>query len=189
MDKLKYVVILAALGALVLVYWLNPAVIPFKKYSAGDFTQQLTPLVLIALFIERSLEVFLTVWRGGTAAALQRDVDEATALPDSDPTKVKTLHDANDALIEYKSTTQQIALPLALALGILISALGVRGLGNLADLDKLTDHPTQKYLFNVADVLLTGALVGGGSDFVHKVITTFTDLMDVTSQKAKASVP
>jgi hypothetical protein len=70
-----------------------------------------------------------------------------------------------------------------------ISALGVRGLGNLANLAALNDHPTQKYLFNVADVLLTGALVGWGSDFMHKVITTFTDLMDATSQKAKASVP
>src|SRR6266481_5981172 len=81
---------------------------------------------------------------------------------------------------------QQIALHSALVLGILIASLGVRGLGNFADLDKLTDHPTQKYLFNVADVLLTGALVGGGSDFMHKLITTFTDLMDATSQKAKA---
>jgi len=189
MDKLRYVVILAAVGGLVLVYWLNPVVIPFRNYSAADFTQQLTPLVLIALFIERSLEVFLTVWRGPKAAALQRDVDEAAALPDSDPTKAKALHDATDALTEYKSVTQQIALPSALALGILISALGVRGLGSLANLAALTDHATQKYLFNVADVLLTGALVGGGSDFMHKVITTFTDLMDATSQKAKASTP
>ncbi len=84
---------------------------------------------------------------------------------------------------------QQIALHSALVLGILIASLGVRGLGNFADLDKLTDHPTQKYLFNVADVLLTGALVGGGSDFMHKLITTFTDLMDATSQKAKGSTP
>lgn len=189
MSKLRYLVIIFAIAAVALIYWLNPAVIQFKKYSAADFTQQLTPLVLIALFIERSLEVFLTVWRGGEAATLQRGVDEAAALPDSDQNKVTRVHATNDALTKYKFATQQIALPLALALGILISALGVRGLGNLADLDKLADHATQKYLFNVADVLLTGALVGGGSDFMHKIITTFTDLMDATSQKAKGSTP
>jgi len=188
MSRLRYLAIVGAIAAVVLLYWLNPAVIQFKKYSAADFTQQLTPLVLIALFIERSLEVFITVWRGGKAAELQRDAQEATALPDGDQ-KVNRVHATNDALTKYKFATQQIALPSALALGILISALGVRGLGNLVDLDKLTDHPTQEYLFNVADVLLTGALMGGGSDFMHKVITTFTDLMDATSQKAKGSTP
>jgi hypothetical protein len=189
MSKLRYLVIYVAIAAVVLIYWLNPAVVQFKKYSAADFTQQLTPLVLVALFIERSLEVFITVWRGEKEAGLQRDVEKATALPDSDPTKVTRVNTANDALTEYKFSTKQIALPLALALGILISALGLRGLGNLADLDRLCDHPTQKYLFNVADVLLTGALVGGGSAVVHKLITTFTDLMDATSQKAKGSTP
>lgn len=186
MNKSGYLVILSAIGALLILYWLNPAVIPFKNYSVPDFTQQLTPLVLVALFIERSLEIFLTVWRGGKEATLQRDVDKATALPDSDTTKIQSLHAAKDALTNYRIATQQIAMPCALVLGILISALGVRGLGNFADLDKLADHTTQKYLFNIADVLLTGSLIGGGSDFVHKIITTFTDLMDATSQKAKA---
>jgi hypothetical protein len=189
MDKLKYLVIVAAIGVVVLIYWLNPAVIQFKKYSAADFTQQLTPLVLIALFIERSLEVFITVWRGGKASELQRDIEKAKALPDNNATKADQVQNADDALTKYRFVTQQIALPSALVLGILIASLGVRGLGNFTDLDKLTDHDTQKYLFNVADVLLTGALMGGGSDFMHKVITTFTDLMDATSQKAKGSTP
>jgi hypothetical protein len=173
----------------VLIYRFPPAVIRFKPYSAADFTQQLAPLVLIALFIERSLEIFITVWRGGKADELQHYLEKAIALPDSDAQKATKVQAANEALSNYKFQTQQVALPSALILGILISAVGVRGLGNLADLDKLSDHPTQRYLFNLADVLLTGALVGGGSDFVHKVITTFTGLMDATSQRAKASGP
>jgi H+/Cl- antiporter ClcA len=189
MKKLKYLVVFFAIVAVVLVCLLSPVVLQFKKYSAADFTQQLTPLVLIALFIERSLEVFLTVWRGGKATTLQREVEKAAILPDTDASKVDKVNKANDDLNQYQFATQQIALPLALVLGILISALGVRGLGNFADLDKLRDYPTQRCLFNVADTLLTGALVGGGSDFMHKVITTFTDLMDATSQKAKTSSP
>lgn len=185
MNNLKYLVMIFAIGAVVLIYWLKPAVIHFKPYSASDFTQQLAPLVLIALFIERSLEVFITVWRGGRAGELQRKLQRAADLPDSGEKSV-ALQTANDDFNKYKFETQQIALPSALILGILISALGVRGLGNFADLDRLADHPTQGYLFNVADVLLTGALVGGGSDFIHKVITTFTGLMDATSQRAKA---
>lgn len=189
MQYLKYVVLVASIALVAGLYWLNPAVIHFQPYSPAVFTQQLTPLVLAALFIERSLEVFITVWRGEKAAVLERSVQKASDLLDSDSAKVGAVRAASDALSQYRFETQQIALPIALVLGILISALGVRGLGNFADLDKLTDRPTQRYLFNAADVLLTGALMGGGSDFMHKIITTFTDLMDATSQKAKAPTP
>ena len=187
MNNAKYLVLAVSLAAVAVIYRYPPAVIHFRPYSPADFTQQLTPLVLIALFIERSLEVFITVWRGGGLGDLQHSVDQANALPDSDPQKAAKIQAANQALDEYKFKTQKIAMPSALVMGILISALGVRGLGNFADLDKLVDHPTQRYLFNVADVLLSGALVGGGSDFMHKVITTFTDVLDATSQKAKSS--
>jgi hypothetical protein len=182
---MKSVAMLAAVAiGVTIVCWLNPIVIPFKKYDAADFTQQFTPLVLIALFIERSLEVFITVWRGGKTTELQRVVEAAIALPEGG-TKAEAVWSATKALNDYKSATQQIALPSGLILGIVISSIGVRGLGNFADLSGLP--ATQKYLFNVADVLLTGAVMGGGSDFMHKIITTFTDLMDATSQKAKAA--
>lgn len=186
MDKLKYLILVVAIGVGVALYLWQPGVIHFKDYSRAEFVQELTPLVLVALFIERSLEVFLTVWRGGKEATLQSAVDKATALPVADTTKVEKVQQAKDALTNYRFVTQKIAMPSALVLGLLISAFGVRGLGNFAELDKLADHSTQKFLFNFADVLFTGSLVGGGSDFMHKVITTFTDLMDATSQKAKA---
>jgi hypothetical protein len=187
MDKLKYLVVIAIVGVIALVHRLDPVVIQFRNYSVADFAQQLTPLVLVALFIERALEVFLTAWRGEKEAELQRDADKATTLPDNDPTKLDKVHKAADALSQYRFTTQQIALPSALVLGILIASLGVRGLGNFVSLANLTEHNTQRFLFNVADVLLTGALVGGGSDFMHQIITTFTDLMSATSQKAKGA--
>ena len=188
MGKLQYVVGFVALAAVVLVYKSHMGVIHFRNFSPGDLAQQLTPLLLVAVFIERSLEVFLTVWRGGRATTLQRDVEKATALADNDPSKVEKLHAAKDALANYKFSTQQIAFPLALVLGMLICALGIRGLGTLVDWSLPSNAVVldyQRKWFNVMDVLLTGALVGGGSDFVHQVITTITDLMDATSQKAK----
>jgi hypothetical protein len=185
MGKSRYLVVLVAMGAIIFIYNLNPGVIRFKGFSAAEFTQQLTPLVLIALFIERSLEVFLNVWRGGQETKLQRTVDKASQCAKVDPTKLSVLHDAEDALADYRHATQQIAIPAALTLGILISALGIRGLGTLLDRVEFGKLPgPQQIWFTIADVLMTGALLGGGSDFVHQVITTFTDLMDATSQKA-----
>jgi hypothetical protein len=187
-NKPRYLVIFAVVGVIAFVYWSNPVVITFGKYSAADFTQQLTPLVLISLFIERSLEIFITVWRGGRAAELQAALDSAKALPETDPAKIDSVKVANDSLTKYRFATQQITLPSGLFLGILIATLGVRGLGNFAQVDKITNY-VQRDAFNVVDVLLTGAVMGGGSDFMHRLITTFTDLMDATSQKAKAAVP
>ena len=60
MDKTKLLIVITAVGAVVAV-WLWPlGAIRFKDFGAAEFSQQLIPLVLIALFIERSLEVFLT---------------------------------------------------------------------------------------------------------------------------------
>jgi hypothetical protein len=182
------VVSLALIAVFAYTFWANPSVIQFKKYSAADFTQQLTPLVLVSLFIERGLEIFITVWRGGKAARLQSELEQAKALPDTNGKKADEMRKAGAELRAYKVSTQQIALPSGLVVGVVIASLGVRGLSNFADLDKLSGA-TQKYLFNLADVLLTGAVMGGGSDFMHKLITTFTDLMEATSQKAKGAVP
>ena len=81
---------------------------------------------------------------------------------------MNSLQKAKDALTTYKSETQQFAMPAAPIIGIVISTLGIRCLGNLVDHSAIEslgkDHPLQLVSFNFADVLLTGALVGGGSD-------------------------
>jgi len=173
------VTVLAAGGVLL---W-TPGPIGFRKFSPADFMQQLTPLLLVALLIERSLEVFLTTWRGEKASELQRNVEKAQSLVNAapgDPALLLLLHKAQDDCAEYRAGTQKIALPAALVLGILIGALGIRTLGNLIDGAAFngSTHPHQHAWFTVADVLLTGALVGGGSDVVHSFITAFTNFFN-----------
>jgi hypothetical protein len=176
MKQWRYVIVAVALATGVAVYIWPPGPIHFAKFTAADFTQQLAPLMLASIFIERSLEVFITAWRGGKAADLQRDIDKATQLAGGDPARLGLVQAAQDKLSQYKSVTQQIALPAALILGILISALGIRGLGNFVD--KSSFHGQQQNWFTVADVLLTGSLVGGGSDVVHQVINAFTNFLN-----------
>jgi len=183
MSRTNILVIIVALFAVVAVFLWRPGPITFRNFSAADFMQQLTPLLLVALLIERSLEVFLTTWRGTEAARLQRAVDKAQSLSDASPgdaAKLTDLHNAQDALSKYKAGTQQIAMPAALVVGILIGALGIRTLGNLVDAAtfNINTHPHQHAWFTVADVLLTGSLVGGGSDVVHSFITAFTNFLN-----------
>jgi len=181
MNKSNFLVVVVTLFAAVLVFLSVPEPIAFRKFSAADFMQQLTPLLLVALLIERSLEVFLTTWRGEKSVMLEREVTKATAdlaTAPNDAARLSKLHDVKDELANYKSGTQQIAMPFALILGILISAIGIRAIGNLLDPNTFTSHPHQHAWFTVADVLLTGSLVGGGSDVVHSFITAFTNFLN-----------
>jgi hypothetical protein len=161
------VVVLAA--SLLIVAVFTPGLIPFAPMTVTDVVNVITPLFLVALFIERGLEVFLTSWRAGES---QRRAD------------------SNDAagLREHKIVTQRLAFLAGTAVGVIISALGVRALQPLvyADLFPGADGvQLQERVFMAMDVLLTGLLLGGGADGLHKIVTVFTNFMDATAQQAK----
>jgi hypothetical protein len=52
-------------------------------------------------------------------------------------------------------------------------------------------HPEQglwhERLFNVLDVLITGAILSGGADAIHKIVATFTTFMEATKMRAKGA--
>jgi hypothetical protein len=39
----------------------------------------------------------------------------------------------------------------------------------------------------VLDVLITGALLSGGADAIHKVVSTFTTFMEATKSRVKGA--
>ena len=81
---------------------------------------------------------------------------------------------------------QRLAFASSVALGMLISAVGVRALGLFVDPSAFhTLSKMQQTSFNMVDVLLTGAVLGGGSDALHKFVTVFTNFMERTAKQAK----
>ena len=44
-------------------------------------------------------------------------------------------------------------------------------------------------LLNMADILVTGGLLGGGSDGIHKLVSVITDFLDKTRQNINAPPP
>jgi len=154
----------------------NPGLVRFWPFSAGEFVQALTPLVLIALFIERALEVFISGWRGGGEKALGAAVKDGSA--------------AAIDLVAYKSVSRRAAFTAAVLLGITISAIGVRALELFVDpavFAALTS--AQRTVFRVIDVVLTGAVLGGGADGMHKLVSVFTNFMDRTNANLKGGTP
>ncbi len=83
----------------------------------------------------------------------------------------------------YKSDTRVIALWTSLLFGLLMSAIGIRSIEPLVVLD--FDNPIQVIIFRCLDALLTGGLIAGGSEGIHKLIKVFIDFMEATSKQIK----
>jgi len=84
----------------------------------------------------------------------------------------------------------QAAFTAAVLLGITISAIGVRALELFVDpavFAALTS--AQRTVFRVIDVVLTGAVLGGGADGMHKLVSVFTNFMDRTNANLKGGTP
>lgn len=118
----------------------------------------------------------------------QENRDAAEDLEKKFGQKFIELGAAEQKLALYHVETKLKAVPWGVFLGILVSALGFRTLQPLLDpgaVEKLSHfHAT---LLRVADIVLTGGLIGGGSDGLHKVIQAFIDFMESTSKRAKAA--
>jgi hypothetical protein len=99
------------------------------------------------------------------------------------------LEKSNIDRAEYKSQTRKIALWTALFIGLLISGVGIRSLETLINLKDLKEFPPgqqpifytgQVYIFRILDTLLTGGLIAGGSDGIHKLTQVFTVFLEET---------
>jgi hypothetical protein len=169
----------------------------FWDMSAGDYVKYFTSLMLVALFIERALEVFITAWRGPAAKEILRGIERLKALaqeakddPNVSPAVVRSHNEDVEAerrkMDQQKSRTQRLAFLSSLALGVLVSAVGIRALEPLLDpsgFQGLSSFQTD--IFGLVDVILTGALLGGGSDGIHKLVNVFTSYLDETGKQFK----
>jgi len=92
---------------------------------------------------------------------------------------------------EHKSRTRKIALWIALFMGLLISGVGIRALETLIVLKEYTPekqplfYDGQVCIFRVLDTILTGGLIAGGSDGIHKLTLVFTVFLEETRNQIK----
>ncbi len=171
--------ILVALSAIILA----PKSVPFAEFTSSEVANLLIKLAIAALFIERSVEVVMVAWRGRGKqqyiSQLSAERKKASAKqPDS---KIPTDEEIEAArgLEQYSAETKVLALLTAFGFGVVISALGLRALEPLLDADFFGSlGSTQKALFMGIDTLITGALLGGGSEGIHKILDTVLSLFD-----------
>jgi hypothetical protein len=190
--KLNFPLITVLIIAVVIISSLLPRFfsgivgpIQFKeKFGIDQVSQVLTILFLIALFFERALEVYILTFRKLNEEILEKKLEPlGSAMADT----------SQNDLARYKDETRKIALWAALCGGILISMIGVRGLepflemsvdvNGIIHIKNVTQW--QEIAFRIFDILLTGAMIAGGSDTLHKILNVFTTFMDTATEASK----
>ena len=164
------------------VAWLNPGLVSFRAFSAAEFIQQMLPLLMVALFIERVLEVFLESWRAHRTARLRARAEHARKTHPAG----RPQHADEIAYAEHQARTRRIALFAGTTLGVTVAALGMRVLEMFADPTALASLPLlHQRLFRTVDVLMTGAVLGGGSDALHQLVLVFTNFFQSAARRVK----
>jgi hypothetical protein len=157
----------------------------FSAVGFSNIGQVLAPAVLMSLFIERATEVVITSWRSPQVQQLQHDIDVA-----ADSGRIH----AQRALDFYRLETQRIAFVLSFSLAVISALVGVRVVEPLLDpaamnaIRGVTSRHAQWIWLRNLDILLTGLLMAGGADGIHRIVTTFTAFLDSIRDRVSASV-
>ena len=176
--------------------WLAPTPIVFRDFAFTDVVQLFTILMLVALLAERALEIFVGTWRSPGATQLELAVRaaeqhvgrlqssaQAAALRQARA----TLEEARRAEGQYRCTTRLVALWTGLTLGFLVSGVGLRALEMLIDPALSGWSSSQAAAFRLVDSVLTGGVIAGGSEGIHRIASVFDNFMTAAAKRAKAA--
>jgi hypothetical protein len=165
----------------------NVGVLERKPFDLASVLRLLGTYGVLALVVERTLEVFISAWRGQVTGQLFSAVESARRRLEAAPHSFglqQAAAERDRALADYRGTTQRIALRAGVVLGLLIAATGIRTLDLFVSVQ--TDF-APRLLYTLLDVVVTAGMIGGGSDAVHKLMGAVTRFLDATRSAAPQS--
>ena len=140
-----------------------------KTLAWQDYSSLFANLFLIALLIERALEIFyVSPVRLPEKRKLTRQAEDA-ASP-------KARSDVKGQVHEFRTHTRRVCLFAGFGLGILCGIAGIQVLEVVLSTDELTGW--QSSLFRALDVILTGAILGGGSTGVNDLTSRLKQVVN-----------
>lgn len=185
---------LAVLGAAVIASALLirsrtvPPAMPFSPFDVHVVLNVLGGLFMVALMMERAVEVIISVLRDADAQVLTSAIASTTAslaeakleVPASG-TKIDALtvllSVQKKALDDYRIDTRETTYCISFTLGVALALVGVRGLIGLLS---PPPGPVSGW-FKLVDILVTGAVIAGGSDGIHKMVKAVLDCFSMIS--------
>lgn len=193
MPILRVVAVVTALAILIVVpiFWTFQSV-GFKPFQTGDYASVFSQLLIIAVFMERALEFFINLWREPGKAELAHRLEgreqQLAGLEDKESEAAKKLQNEIAELKYsqqlYGSLTFRVSLWSSFLFGLLVSTVGVRALQSVVGDISGLEQP-QRAIFHFIDVLLTGCLISGGSEGIHKIAGLYNKFMESSAQKVK----
>lgn len=171
--------------------------IHFNSVSAAAVVELLATIFVVTLFMERAQEVILTTMRARGSEQLELSIRKYKRViqrkkkiaPDQpiDECFYDQLERARIEKMDYRAYTRVLALRLGLLFGLMISLAGVRSIGVLVDDAVLMQLSSmQLSMFNVVDVLLTGGVMAGGSDGIHKMTELYRSYIEINVKRNKS---
>jgi len=175
-----------------------PPAMPFSPFDVHVVLNVLGGLFVVALMMERAVEVIISVLRDADAQVLTSAIDATTAAlaeakqeTPASLVKIDTLTTLLSAqkktLDDYRIDTRETTYCISFTLGVALSLVGVRGLLGLL---MPPPGPVSGW-FRLVDILITGAVIAGGSDGIHKMVTAVLDcfsMVSTTMTKKSANV-
>ena len=175
----------------------------FKELTKDDIYNLLINIGIITIVIERSLEIFVTIWRGQDRIPLDKDaeMDEdnlalVQAKFEKGKVEKKELSEAQNeskisikVLEDYRGVTRVIAMRASLIAGIIVSIAGFRIL-SVIFCSTCNGSPLiggmQLVLFNISDILLTAGILAGGSKGLHTLTELLGNFFDQSNKRLKS---
>jgi hypothetical protein len=175
------VAITVAIGGLA-AHWEFIGRLPNPDITA--FGSLLGTLFFASAILERAMDVWLSLVKGGMADQLDADLrvlkaQIASSAPEEKTALETQLASLVDKRVAHQNETRQLASPVSLVAGIIISAIGLRSLQPLFEKgDASWLHSRQGHVFSGVDIIVTGTLLAGGSDGIHWIVALYRDWTD-----------
>ena len=142
--------------------------IEFQEDAATNALRALVTLGVIAVLVERVLEVYVSGGRDPDRERIEEHINKS-----NDDASRKELDVERQ---QYRNGTRRITLLIGTIFGLLIVFVGPR---MLAEVVTCTNQmtPCQASIFNAIDILISGVFIGGGSKGIHSVYTRTATLI------------
>jgi hypothetical protein len=200
LPRLRKAASLCALILIILGGFAGFSSLNFSSVDSSYLLTVFTKFLLISIFIERGLEFFIALWRGGHTKYLghlveetQRKVDKLETGGNGMKSELKkdleNLRKQKRDLQQYKAETTRLALWASFLFGLLMSITGVRFLQFMVEIPEhmKSNNHIQVCLFYCVDILVTACLISGGSEGFHKIMALYNRFMDTSTLRLKDS--
>ena len=193
-----YGFVLAILAVAVGSHWVAPMALGPLSLTPTQVLSLLGSIFVVTLFVERAQEVILTNWRAYGSEALdlalvsqEKVIEGLSAGQDAEALHLarQRLDELRHEKLRYRARTRIYALRIGVIMGLGVSMAGLRTLGALMPAEALLGlGQAQQIIFHTMDVIITGGVIAGGSDGIHKMAEWYRVAMESRSRSLRRLV-